>query len=351
MHLHQSSQNPQLITKSTHPNITVVSLRSLLKNPSIGISVETFHCPIRALGTVVGACNGLLCLLFKSILITHVEYQFYVWNPATRTISEKLGFFRDKKRLEDTFNFNFGFDYLTGTYKLVALYAKRNKGIVNEGLWVSKVKFFNLGDNYWRNILSFPWVPLPENEGVHLSGTINWLSIPGGYGTIYVDEIFKASITHVDQFVIVSVDLSTETDTRLLLPTGFDEVPYVEPSLRVLMDCLCFSHDYKKTEFVIWQMREFGVQESWTQLFRIEYLHLQRHIPFSDYFLDYMEADIPLLPLYLFKNEDTLMLRHNGDNGIIIYNMRDKTAEMIGLSRYWYCPFDYVESLNSTPWN
>jgi hypothetical protein len=66
-------------------------------------------------------------------------------------------------------------------------------------------------------------------------------------------------------------------------------------------------------------MKEFGIRESWTQLFRIEYVHLQTHIPSSDYFLDYMEADIPLLPIYHSKNENALMLRHSyDDNGVIL---------------------------------
>ncbi|CAJ2670625.1 unnamed protein product [Trifolium pratense] len=28
-----------------------------------------------------------------------------------------------------------------------------------------------------------------------------------------------------------------------------------------MMDSLCFSHDFKGTQFVIWQMKEFGVQD------------------------------------------------------------------------------------------
>jgi hypothetical protein len=47
-----------------------------------------------------------------------------------------------------------------------------------------------------------------------------------------------------------------------LLPSGFDQVPLFEPNLQVLMDRLCFSHDFNKTEFVIWQMKDFGVQDS-----------------------------------------------------------------------------------------
>lgn len=42
------------------------------------------------------------------------------------------------------------------------------------------------------------------NNGVHLSGTVNWLTIHN-----YSYSIYKyKSITHVDQFVIVTLDLS-----------------------------------------------------------------------------------------------------------------------------------------------
>ncbi|MCI04923.1 F-box/kelch-repeat protein, partial [Trifolium medium] len=56
-----------------------------------------------------------------------------------------------------------------------------------------------------------------------------------------------------------------ETYTQFLLPPGFDEMPHFHPTLQVMMDSLCFSHDFKGTQFVIWQMNEFRVQDSWTQ--------------------------------------------------------------------------------------
>jgi hypothetical protein len=71
-------------------------------------------------------------------------------------------------------------------------------------------------------------VPL-KDDGEHLSGTVNWLAEDKS-----------------EQLVIVSLDLSTETYKQFLLPPGFDDVLFVQPILRVLMDCLCFSHDYKK---------------------------------------------------------------------------------------------------------
>ena len=56
---------------------------------------------------------------------------------------------------------------------------------------------------------------------------------------------------------------------------GFDEMSPAEPSIPILMDCLCFSNDYKRTDLVIWKMEEFGVEETWTQLFKVSYQNLQ----------------------------------------------------------------------------
>jgi len=66
----------------------------------------------------------------------------------------------------------------------------------------------------------------------------------------------------VEQIVIVSLDLGTETYNQYRLPQGFDEVPLIEPTVGVLGDCLCFSYSYKMPNFIIWQMKEFGVDES-----------------------------------------------------------------------------------------
>jgi len=145
------------------------------------------------------------------------------------------------------------------TYKVVALRAEKS-----DASWKSMVKVFSVGDNCWRKIQGFNTVPVDWfifhhqhihlNDGVHLNGTINWLT--------------HMSIIHAEQFQIVS----TETYRQILLPSDFIGVPFIHlPVLRVLMDSLCFSYDSNKTEFVLWHMKEYGVQESWTQLFKISY--------------------------------------------------------------------------------
>jgi len=63
-----------------------------------------------------------------------------------------------------------------------------------------------------------------------------------------------------EQFFIISLNLGTETYTQLLLPRGFDEVPLIEPTISVLTNCLCFSHDFKGTKFVY--MEDDGIRSS-----------------------------------------------------------------------------------------
>ncbi|XP_039683334.1 F-box/kelch-repeat protein At5g15710 isoform X2 [Medicago truncatula] len=51
--------------------------------------------------------------------------------------------------------------------------------------------------------------------------------------------------------------LGTETYTKLMLPPGAEESTH-SSNVCVLMNSLCFSHDFNKTDFVIWKMTEFG---------------------------------------------------------------------------------------------
>jgi len=77
-----------------------------------------------------------------------------------------------------------------------------------------------------------------------------------------------------------------------------------EPSVCILMDCLCFSNDYRRTYFVLWKMEEFEVEESWTQLIKIRYQNLQsiRRRGSFDFKLS------KCFPLHLSDHGDSLIL-------------------------------------------
>jgi F-box interacting protein len=355
MHLQKSSSlNPNFILKPflpQYPINAIVSLpvsRILDNPPSITLSGNTYRTNNLVKDDencrVVGSCNGLICLCFTSDSTTHVNFSFRIWNPATRTISDKLGFLCENKPILGIFKFTFGYDCLTGTYKLVWLHSVQNRGI-----WKTNVRVFSLGGSgddecCWRNISS----PFICGDGVHLNGTVNWLTLSEDLSVL--GGSIKPLTPHVDFFRIASLDLSTETYTQLLHPEGFNEVPCAESNLRVLLDCLCFSHDFRKTEFVIWQMKEFSVRESWTQLFRIRYFDLQMpNVPIEVQYLD----ESTLLPLYVSKNGDTAILTNEEDDKAIIYNQRDNRVvrtTTISNDIHWFSAIDYVESLVPTPW-
>jgi hypothetical protein len=290
-------------------------------------------------------------------------YWFCIWNPATRTISDKFGYFSDFEtwppdqsyKYPPNYNFKFGCDNSTATYKVVAsCYDPHQER--------SNVRILSLGDNVWRDIESFPVVPLHLDNagvqsypcvGVYVSDTLNWLAIHN----VFKYDVFEYDNTEditVDQFVIVSLDLGTETYDQYMLPCGFDEVPTIEPTIGVCGGCLCFSYSYKKTYFVMWQMKKFGVEESWTQFLKISYLQLDYVI--SDDFLE----DFQLVPWLLSEDSDTLILESSKEFNAILYNWRydrvqrtrvtvtraitkNKTRDSI----HWFMARDFVESLVS----
>ncbi|XP_004491778.1 F-box/kelch-repeat protein At3g23880-like [Cicer arietinum] len=348
-HLNKSSRNPNF-TLTLDDGYTFIPFRHLLENPSIAVKSDAFlqNPSLAALNDtslqnqfldilphfndfkIVDSCNGLILLCSKSRSIRlGYEYRFYIWNPATRIIYDKLGsLYYCAPNFQDHhlgFKFAFGFDDTTERYKVVA-YRVVEDDNEDTTLGKSEVKVFSLGDSCWRNILSFPVIPLNwinlryayHNDAVHLSGTINWLAVKSYFHTFYEYKY----ITHVEQFVIVSLDLSTETYKQLLLPPGFDKVPSVQPVIRVLMDCLCFSHDFKNSEFVLWQMKEYGVQESWTQLFKIDYQNLQLNRLFN----------FRLVCLYI--NGDEVIILNGFNNQAVVYNLKNEIVQRIKLKIY-----------------
>ncbi|XP_058741765.1 F-box/kelch-repeat protein At3g23880-like [Vicia villosa] len=348
-HFNYSSLNPYLLftpRKLRYPTSIVKFLpvlRFLETDLSNIVSNDSFrggkdNCQ------VIGTCNGLICLFFH---YRYRKYWFRLWNPATRILSKKLGIFEDHHTIYDSCKFTLGSDISTGTYKVVAL----SKVAVREENPISMKNQFgvlSLGDNCWRNFQFCSSIPVcliygnaeNINNGLHLNGTVNWLALPK-----YIQPFYQydcKSIANAQQFVIVSLDLSTETCTQFLLPPGFDEVPLFQPTLNILTGCLCFLHDLKGSEFVIWHMKEFGVQKTWTMLFKITHNDIQM----DDYLSQFSTYSVPL---YLSKNGDTCILANYDDNQVFIYNQREKRVRRTRIANKlgWFSPTEYVESLVS----
>ncbi|XP_058741570.1 F-box/kelch-repeat protein At3g23880-like [Vicia villosa] len=354
MHLLRSARNPHLaLVTSKTKTVVPLPICHLFENPPITLSDEPhylindvclYQSNSRVIHRVVGSCNGLICFLTYSIL--HQDITFRLWNPSTRTISKTLGhldFSIDRVSQARSLKFVFGYDNLTSTYKVVFLnFQLRNT--------ITEAKVLSSVDNVWRNIQNFPAAPLQfkfrfhpvysfyhDNDGVYLSGTANWLGA------------FDYEVKSLENYVIISLDLGTETYTQMHLPHGFVEMPRLDPTIGVLKNRLCFSYDFRLTHFVIWQMMEFGVQESWTQFLQISYLDLR--ISVLDFIRhNFGDKEMFMVPIYLSENDDTLILASRLEEQAILYNMRDNTVERTRITNRirWLFVKEYVESLVST---
>jgi len=300
-------------------------------------------------GDIVGSCNGLVCLLGCSFTGGHyIENSLSFWNPATRTKSDALVSFRSYRKHphNETCKFALGYDNSTDTFKVVLLTLIVDGNLVAVGKTAARV--FTLGGdnnnnnaNAWRVIQYFPVVVVPHRfcftqcDNVYLNNSINWL---------ICHHKKKKNLT-IEQYVIVSLDLKTETYTQFLLPQSCNEELLTRPilsqsedCLSVLMDCMCFSYDFKKTYFIIWKMDEFGVENSWTHFLKISYMNLQ---------IDYLPQ---LIPLCLSEDGDTIIFSINRANQAIPYNWKGNRVKRIKSTNRitWSKANAYVESLMLT---
>ena len=126
------------------------------------------------------------------------------------------------------------------------------------------------------------------------------------------------------------------------MPDGLSEISLDEPYLGVLNGCLCLSHDHRRTNLVVWLMREFGAEKSWTQLLNVSYHHLQ--------VLDFPPC--PVVPLCKSENDDVLLLEdYGGGAEFVLVDKRDNSIDRMegfnnGLSSFSaFVSHDYVQSL------
>ncbi|KAL5057548.1 hypothetical protein RYX36_029152 [Vicia faba] len=336
MHLYRSQQNAysyvvsHMKSERDHDDFSFVpfSVNHLLEDRSFTIrNYPDYPLNDKDCRHVVGSCNGLVCLLGYS----ETKWWFRFWNPATRTISDKLGFLHDGKFEWCAWNFVFGYDNTTDTYKVAGLNTANNR----------EVRVFSLGENDWRTIQSFPALhdALISHAsrmygGVYFSCAVNWL------GTNPRNDKF------FDDYVIVSLNLSTLTYTQMHPPSCFEKViPLVAPSVCVLMNSLCFYHDVEGTHFVIWRMTEFGNENSWTKLLKLYYHNLGMNYKFEHDFLR-----LRLMPLHVSEDGDVVVFANNLQSRAILYNRRTERARKTRINNNicWFSMRDYVESLVST---
>jgi len=334
MHLHRSAQNPYFWYRDEpHDdyiyNFLHFPVSRVLQNHWITVPKDPhFLLNDKDCEEIVGSCNGLVCLLGEEGY-NYENVWFRFWNPATRKISDKLGY----KSSSINCKFVFCYDNSTDIYKVLELSPSGSSDLQMK----TTVRVFSLANNVWRTIPSFPVVPLevcnPTGaDGVHLGCTVNWLANKSEWRNDTIGE-----------FVILSFDIGREKYTQLQLPQGFDNDG--APSICVLKDSLfLYYNDFKKTGLVIWKMTEFGNENSWIQFHKVSYDNIHTNYKHAGSRL------IKLRPLHLSENGETMVLTDIIQDRAILYNLRTNKAKKTRINKKicWFPMKDYVESLVST---
>ncbi|XP_026414360.1 F-box protein At3g07870-like [Papaver somniferum] len=192
--------------------------------------------PLRALGDLVGSCNGLVCLKIFD-LDAWVQDSIYICNPVTREYIylPKYIYGDGDSHHRGYFVCGFGYSYSTDEYKVVRMYRRYG----NFSDVSSKVQVYTLGSGQgWRDKGRLDHLLCPSSPGVCANGALYW----SGFGKI------------------VSFDLAKEEFRIIPLPPipSKKKLP-VSPCLRLLrgyLSAIKYTRGEERTFLRIWELKK-----------------------------------------------------------------------------------------------
>ncbi|XP_026440933.1 F-box protein CPR1-like isoform X2 [Papaver somniferum] len=252
-----------------------------------------------------------------------------IWNPSTNEY-KKLPMSPSEEsinRLSPTVRFgllvHYGFIYDSkmDDFKVVSL------GIYNHK-YLCEIHVYTLSSNSWIRLEDITYdlhnhYATPEFSRVSANGALHWKAYrePRGKKTE----------------VILSFNAEKEICKEIQMPSMFDGMYCT--NLCVLKESLCLLGYVSLLWVELWELKDYGVTDSWTRLFNIDIQKLFGHVSH-------------LTPLRSFDNGEILfgMDRNNAFN-VVLYDQEHETTRELevydGMKTYSYCLSVYKESLVS----
>ena len=272
------------------------------------------------------AANGLLLLHSK---LGFSQIPLFICNPITRQYIELWGpedyildddavVVDDDDDVDPLFCFGFGVSKISGQYKVVCINADTDFHYV-----------YTLGTGTWRRVAAGAASGLGFYTAAHIvcNGNIHWT------GAYYSPHALR----------ICGFDLENECFSNFAAPPPPPPVngrSRLTGELSTLRDCLCYSYTWED-EIVVWSMKEYHVEESWTILYKM-----------SSNGFDFDRASVfgwnymCVKPIKLFKDGDVLMLL--AKKRLIYYSNKTRTIQQVGMFEDAAAK-DYVSALIFTP--
>ncbi|KAK4588571.1 hypothetical protein RGQ29_019541 [Quercus rubra] len=278
---------------------------------------------------VFGSCNGL-------VAVCNSENEMALWNPSTRK-SQRLPFEPVEHpggvELRRFAFYGFGCDPISEDYKVVRMVqfvAQDDEGDLvgddEDGFFYAEVKVYSMKSNSWRKINDLPYY-------VRFLFQLNYLLFyRRGYGVFACSAVHWVASVGLGLYLIVAFDLGVEKFQNVPLPGVVDNG--FEMDVGVLEGRLCIILNYRHVYVDIWVMKEYGVKESWTKLFKVS----------ADSSLKRPLGHI--VPLAYSKSGDKVLLAVE-KRKLFWYNIRKRRAEKVrieGAPKSFGADF-YMESL------
>lgn len=239
-----------------------------------------------------GSANGLLFLTGDN------PSDLYVCNPITRhyiKLSPNPG---SVYSLSQIVAYGFGVTKV-GQYKVVRIVYDYDLE-TEDSLKVTKshCEVYTLGTQTWRSIVPGALL-MYDTFGIFLNGNLHWL---------VVDPNAPSQISCFD---LETEFFSTFSHPPLLTTGGF------VGNLSVMEGCLCLCDNSSEDKIVIWVMKEYGVEMSWTK----EYVISKDP--------DLCGAYVLVFPIKVFEDGDILM--ECEDFLLFYYSNKTKTTQKIDM--------------------
>ncbi|KAH6764722.1 hypothetical protein C2S51_015971 [Perilla frutescens var. frutescens] len=282
-------------------------------------------CPVEATPHLRAFCDELwLVEAVKSL---------FLWNHSMRTC-RKLpdSLLPPLENVYGAVGFVYGlaYDSAADDYKILK--------IGRENFYARETELYSLKSNSWKNI------PPPsrnsiieQNKCEFVNGAFHWFCT------------FRR--------VIVCFNLSREKHGKFGLPEYSDGRVGETTEVVVLRGMLCVGDNYPAyytcsgSKFVLWAMKEYGKEESWSKMLDIEYN--TDHIPGLPYKPSSYKPSCTLRPLCFYDNGDILLniSCEKKNMGLFLYKNKAALLEkIVAPDRRQICGgFIYIQTLVS-PW-
>ncbi|XP_026441465.1 F-box protein CPR1-like [Papaver somniferum] len=195
----------------------------------------------------IGSCSGVVCLWFANGVETFICF----CNPATKECRRIL---KRQDNFWNDYDINiinaFGYDCKYDDYKLINIVKRPETDRLLD------VIVYKLGSNAWECNQTVTYkFPDKRQTGILVNGAFHW---------------FGEAPEKNPSKLIISMNISNEKFDEVQFPKELYDKNHFPMTIGVLEGCLCLVVTVSMSGSEVWMMQEYGVRESWTQVYTID---------------------------------------------------------------------------------